>query len=94
MRINDSESKSFIIINTLINLLRKQFAKRTYLYIIIYIFKTRVLNINYDQIPNSNRERKNCFQSTAIQNLSPKCFLAKNIGARFTISSSSPLTRL
>lgn len=93
MRINDSESKSFIIINTLINLLRKQFAKRTYLYIIIYIFKTRV-NINYDQIPNSNRERKNCFQSTAIQNLSPKCFLAKNIGARFTISSSSPLTRL
>lgn len=64
------------------------------IYIIIYIFKTRVLNINYDQIPNSNRERKNCFQSTAIQNLSPKCFLAKNIGARFTISSSSPLTRL
>lgn len=61
MRINDSESKSFIIINTLINLLRKQFAKRIFIYIIIYIFKTRVLNINYDQIPNSNRERKIVF---------------------------------
>lgn len=40
MRINDSESKSFIIINTLINLLRKQFAKRTYLHNHLYFQNT------------------------------------------------------
>lgn len=83
-----------LLLLTLLSIFSGNNLQNALIYIIIYIFKTRVLNINYDQIPNSNRERKNCFQSTAIQNLSPKCFLAKNIGARFTISSSSPLTRL
>lgn len=83
-----------LLLLTLLSIFSGNNLQNALIYIIIYIFKTRVLNINYDQIPNSNRERKNCFQSTAIQNLSPKCFLAKNIGARFTMSSSSPLTRL
>lgn len=83
-----------LLLLTLLSIFSGNNLQNALIYIIIYIFKIRVLNINYDQIPNSNRERKNCFQSTAIQNLSPKCFLAKNIGARFTMSSSSPLTRL
>lgn len=83
-----------LLLLTLLSIFSGNNLQNALIYITIYIFKTRVLNINYDQIPNSNRERKNCFQSIAIQNLSPKCFLAKNIGARFTISSSSPLTRL
>lgn len=50
-----------LLLLTLLSIFSGNNLQNALIYIIIYIFKTRVLNINYDQIPNSNRERKKLF---------------------------------